>query len=520
MNQKTLIALNTAASYGRQGVRLLVNLALVPYILGKVGEDTYGVLLNVMAITGLLAILDIGVSGAVERYIAREAALGDDRACREYWLTSFVAYLLPSAILLLVVMPASSWIEHMIRLDPSQHGTARSLTLIAVAMLALGFPANAYRGVLRGYQRGFFIAVVEIITDVVRAGLIVVTLHYWTTNIVMVMAVTAVTTIASNFALVVAVHWHYSWARYQRAAVRRDRFGSILRFSIASFMGQVAFMLNVHLHRLLIGKILGPADVAVYYTVAIVFRDMIENLHLQFTGTMIAPVAKYQAADNLNAVRNLLLLGSKYGLILAGLLAAPIAAFAEPLLRIWLHRTPEYVQYAPLLAASVLLSLMELSRGASHAVLVGMARLRFLGVVNLVAVALDGILVIIFLEYTSWRLYGVLAATGCAILFRRTLINCYACRTVSIPPHRFFLKCVVWPLIPAAISLAAGWTIQRWYVPTNMLELLVTGTAAGGIGLLFAIFVTVTRSERAELLSILRSPRPTTETIDTETAER
>lgn len=334
MNQKHLIALNTFSNYARLGVRTLIGLALAPYVLARVGEVANGIYLQVFALVGLMLMLDIGISAAVMRYIARESALGDDRACQEIWLSSLVAYAVPGLITLGLFVAAAPWMVPILHTDAAYHRLAIILLMIAGVMFAFEFPSNAYRGVLLGLQKRFAIVAFEIVADVLRAIAIVIMLKWWTTDIVWVMVATAATAIAANIGLSLAVHVSCRWARFDRTAIRWERLRSILGFSIATAVAQVGFTLNLYMHRLLIGAILGPAFVTVYYFAG-QFRDIVENALSYFTTTIIPVAAKYQALNDASVLRALMIRGSRYAVLAAGLLAAPLAAFAAPLLRTW-----------------------------------------------------------------------------------------------------------------------------------------------------------------------------------------
>ncbi len=505
MNQKTLIAFNTAASYTRQAVRLLINFALVPFIIIKVGKDGYGLIQNVLTLVGFLIILDAGMSAAVERFVAREVALGNDRGCQETWITSLTAYLVPFGAVVLLVPPLSPWIVATIKLDPDSVRTAIILLLIAGATLAVSFPTNAYRGVLRGQQREYSIAKVEIAVELLRAGLIVLVLTYVSRSVVWFLAVTAATTVVGYAALAVLVHRGYSWARFDRTAVRRERLGEVLRFSAGSFIAQVGSMLNLFLHRFLIGALIGPAALAEYFVTAVFFRDTLDGLLMQFSGTMVPVAARFQATEQRDSLKQLLLRGSKYVVLLSGLLIAPLAAFAEPLLNVWLENDPSFTRLWPLFAGILAATWLELTRGSCHAVLVGMGRLRLLGIVNILAVLFDGGVALVLLAVTDWGLYCFLAAAFAGVLLRRPIINWYACRVVGVPLSTYYYRCVASPALPALAAYVAGRAIQRVLTPEGYPGLLLGGAVSVAAGVAFCAAVTLSREERGELLSPLRA---------------
>lgn len=504
MNQKALIALNTAASYSRQGVRMLIQFFLVPFILRHVGSEQYGIYVNVLAITGMLTLLEFGVSGAVERYIAHEGALKNDRGCREVWMTSLTAYLLPFGVTLLLGFALAPWVTHFIKLDSAGfQRTAEILLILATLGVAFSFPTHAYRGVLRGDQREVWIASTDIVAELLRAAGVVLALSFWTADIAVVLAIFTTAAVLGYAALAVLVHWRYPWARFDRSAIRRERLMAILGFSIGSFMAQVGTLLSLYLNRLIVGKLMGPTSVALYYVVGVFVRDQIENIVMQFTVSMQPAAARVFAVNDTDALRRLFLHGSRYVVVLAGLLMAPIAAFANPLLRAWLPDNPEYAELAPLMAAVLGATMIEMTRGASHGILFGTGRVHFLGAVNLASVVLEAGIAIVLLKTTPWGLYNFAIAAAASALIRRPVITWYVCKFVQVPIREFLVRCVLWPIIPGLLTYGVGVALVRHMHPAGWISVLGWGGLTGLVGLAFSYFVTFDAEERDQFSHIL-----------------
>lgn len=513
MNQKTLIALNATMGYLRLGVRIIIGLFLSPFVLGHVGEGPYGSYLTVMSLSSILLVLDAGMSAALTRFIARESSLQDDRACQEAWLTSLAAYMVPFAVILLVFAPAAPLFVRFWTANVETQASFQTLLLIAAVMCAFEFPANAYRGVLLGLQKHYVISAIEIAFEAVRAAAIVGMLLAGVRDIVWVLATTAIVSVVRAAVFVATVHLKTPWARFDWQAVRWDRLKSLLAFSLTAFIGIVGYTLNLHMHRLIIGQFLGMAAVAAYYFVASYFRELLENIVMQFVTTMIPVVSKYDARGERKVLARLLLKGSKYATILAGLIAAPLCAFATPLLRIWLWRTPEFSQYVPLLIGSILITLIQLSRGATNALLIGMGSLKLLGIVSLGAVILDGVIAIILIKTTTLGLYALLLSTGIAITVRRTIMTWHVCRLLGLSIPQFLRHTIVAPAFPALFAAMIGFALRLFGEPYNWVSLGVFASISLLGGLAFCFTFTLNADERSEVLSPLLDLRERLESL-------
>ncbi|HEV2990940.1 MAG TPA: oligosaccharide flippase family protein, partial [Candidatus Angelobacter sp.] len=62
---------NVISNWGSYVIAMGVNFFLSPYVVNHLGNVTYGVWTLLLSLTGYLGLLDLGVRGAVTRYVAR-----------------------------------------------------------------------------------------------------------------------------------------------------------------------------------------------------------------------------------------------------------------------------------------------------------------------------------------------------------------------------------------------------------------------------------------------------------------
>ena len=69
--RKPGVVRNVLSNWGSYAVAMGVNFFLSPYVVRHLGNTVYGVWTLILSLTGYLGLLDLGVRGAVTRYIAR-----------------------------------------------------------------------------------------------------------------------------------------------------------------------------------------------------------------------------------------------------------------------------------------------------------------------------------------------------------------------------------------------------------------------------------------------------------------
>ena len=88
--QARRVATDTLTSYVRYGVVILVQLALVPYMIGHLGDAGYGLWTLTFSVLGFLSLVDFGFTTSVVRFTA-EARGSNDVDRRNRMLSTVMA---------------------------------------------------------------------------------------------------------------------------------------------------------------------------------------------------------------------------------------------------------------------------------------------------------------------------------------------------------------------------------------------------------------------------------------------
>src|SRR6266852_6450116 len=69
---------NVISNWGTYLLAMAINFFLSPYVVRRLGNTGYGVWTLILSLTGYLGLLDLGVRGAVTRYVAKFHAEAED----------------------------------------------------------------------------------------------------------------------------------------------------------------------------------------------------------------------------------------------------------------------------------------------------------------------------------------------------------------------------------------------------------------------------------------------------------
>lgn len=148
---------NTSLNYLGQAYALLIGILILPFYLGHLGAEAYGLIGFFAVLQAWLQLLDAGMSPALVRQVAHYRGQGDLAAGRGpagRLLRSFELLLLPIALLAcLTIYLASGWIaETWLQARELSTGTIMNCISLMGLMIGLRLYATLYKSGLQGVE--------------------------------------------------------------------------------------------------------------------------------------------------------------------------------------------------------------------------------------------------------------------------------------------------------------------------------------------------------------------------------
>jgi len=236
------VAIGSASNVVGRSVGLATWFLLTPYILGRLGPVDYGiwVLVGVLGSYGFL--LDLGVAGAVVKYVAEYRARDDWDTAHDLVATSLRVYMVLGAAAVLLAVGAAIAIPVVLRIPEAQHeATSWAIFLVGLSIGAsLAFmPATS---TLKGIQRYDLYNLVVTTGTLLTAALTVAVLAAGGGLVAMVAVNVPVTILMQLVSVVVvrrvAPELRFGWRGGGRSQVRMiTRFSGAARFAATEGQG-------------------------------------------------------------------------------------------------------------------------------------------------------------------------------------------------------------------------------------------------------------------------------------------
>lgn len=175
-----MIRRNIAANFAGRGWSALMAIIFVPLYVRFLGIESYGLLGFILSIQGLLALLDLGLSYAATRELARHH---DDSTAPDILRTYEVVYWIAAVFLGGLVVVCAPWIA--VWANYSTLTEVEAISAVQIFGIALGvlWPSTLYNGCLAGLERQVTLNLLNAVISTARSGGAVLVLWLWSASL-------------------------------------------------------------------------------------------------------------------------------------------------------------------------------------------------------------------------------------------------------------------------------------------------------------------------------------------------
>jgi O-antigen/teichoic acid export membrane protein len=363
------LIINTALSVAAFLTISVVGLLLTPLIVRTYGLAAYGLvtLARLFLPTGVLALVDLGLSEVAIQVVARAREDRDWRAARAQLtllgLTSIALGVVAAALLAL----GAGALTELLKTPPELSHELVRVLLFTAAALPILFVSLGAEGVLKGFERYDAVRGLEVGATVLYAGLTIAAVLFHGSfeqvclGYVLAQALRALVAIALA-ATLLGRHGVYPtrWTQADRQ-ITFDRSG-VLTYGrlIGSLQGQAPPML--------ISAIFGPAATGVYDILTRLPKFMKSVLGL-ISSTLLPVAVRLDVSNNTEGTRRL----GETGLLMMTLITLPVVTacmfFSLEILQLWIG--PQMASDWPWLALMFLQPLIMAPVGFGSSILLG-----------------------------------------------------------------------------------------------------------------------------------------------------
>jgi O-antigen/teichoic acid export membrane protein len=325
---------NVVSNWGSYFCNAVVSFFVAPYIVKRLGMSGYGVWSLLVSLTGYLGLLDLGVRGAVTRYVARFHARGDHDNLNRTVSAAMLIFLLAGTLAMLVSASLLAPLISHFRIPHEYERTARLVVLLAGLNVAVSLVSGVFGGVVVGLQRFDISNGIEVLNTLLRTAVTVFVLRRGA-------GILALAWIQLLFALAVGVAsagaaWKYCpELRLRLQAVRRDQLKLIFSFSAFSFLLQTSSYLLYYTDSVVIGAFL-PIGAVTLFAIAGNLMNYARGMIAGISSTITPFASSLEAKAGYSALRPFLLKAPRYATALMLPIAATFLIRGSSFIALWM----------------------------------------------------------------------------------------------------------------------------------------------------------------------------------------
>lgn len=456
------IIINTLTGWVAIALKAGIAFMMVPFLLTRLGKDGYGLIGILGVLVGLSNIADLGLRSALGRELTEKVAVKDNQGFNELVTTSLLIYVSIGVSFCLLVSSMAPWLSVLFKVPASLIDEAVTLIRIyATGSIMLSFITPVFTAVLSSYHRFDLINSVQIMVNLVFSLLIFIAVWFANNGLfawvyVMLLNQLAILLLTCRFAGKSA-----SFLEIRSRHVKLSSMKPLLKLGGVMYVLHLTKMLSEASDPLVISFFFGTAGVALYQPgckLSQIARPVVTTMSSQlFPLTTRQHVQKEQGK-----MQQLLVLGTKYTLILGVFAVVVMIAIAYPLCRLWLSDSlgAEWRVVAQVLIGWALADFTAYAMGSQWAVLLGMKRLNFL-LWTMVPTAILNLLISIYLVgHTKLGIPGVLVATVLVGFIRRPVVGYYTARICGMRVRDYVTNAYVGPILVLVLLGACAFVLR------------------------------------------------------------
>jgi O-antigen/teichoic acid export membrane protein len=475
---------NVLVSWLAHGVAIVVGFFLMPYMLGVLGERSYGTWVFINSLASYAGLLYFGFGDTISRYVAKYHAAGDIARLNRVVTLVLTIYAVMGSVALLIaggLAYAAPWLSTW---EGEQLQEVQVTILVLGLNVAISMVGSVFGGVLMGMRRFDLERTVGFSSDLIRAALVILFLQQkW--GLVTIALIYFVIALVENVSFVVLAFRCLPQLQVRRANLSWETFRECSSFSSMAFLSAIAYQLTTATDSVVIGFALGAEAIVPYYIALRLTQfirqpiDKIAHICLPTAGALSAETERSKLHRFLVQAIGLVFLLST-GMFIGGWF------FGGDVIRTWMG--DQYADSHHLLVILLAAQVFSLPCGILRAFLFGLGSVRAAAVLYL-TVAVCNLVLSVWL----CRLWGVAGvAWGTLIPVVLIEVSCllpYALYRLKLTWRRLWTDAIAPQLLPLAALASYSWLVagQPWSHagwPTLITVTLGGGAVLGSVWLL------------------------------------
>lgn len=472
--EKNQVKFGALLSYLLIIVNSFYGLVIAPFVLGTIGDSEYGVYKTIASMTASVAVLEFGLSGTLQRYLAKYRALKDEKSGY-----NFSAMCMIQALILILLMGVVGVVLYFML--ESMYGEsfsveelhrAKQIFVVLILYVMLHLFENVFFGIITGYNQFIFSNSLKVFALLTKIGLYFIVLPIVRNSL----AIVSISLLIEIITIV--VEYLYVKMRLRHRIVLYKWDGAVFKESFIYtgllFIQSIIIQFNGNIDNMVIGAVIGTTAVTVY-SFSIQMFNMYETCATSVSSVVLPSVTKkiYEGATPRELEEYIVKFGRVQWAVLGAALGG-FVCFGREFFALWLG--DGFEDCYPLSLILIVPITFPLIVNVCLAIL----KAKNLLVFRTIALAYSALLnaLLTFIGTRIWGYWAAAAGTAVATVIGSIIsLNIYYQIKLKINVFKLYLKILRGTTLCIGVAYGAGLLLNDLIAPTGWFYFAVKAAA-------------------------------------------
>lgn len=455
--QRSNLFLNMLSNWAALLVSVLVGFFLTSYIIGHLGKTGFGIWTLINAIISYYNVLDLGVSSALTRYVARDAGKKDFVSLNLTINTTLVFF----SIIGLIIFTGSFWVANPL-IDffhveqESQEDFGFLIFMLGMSMSLL-FPGNFFGSIIKAHEQFLIANLVNIAVTLFRTILVIIFLNMdlGLKGLGYANVASAVLNLILYYVLCLKL---FPYLKFSFFGARFQTFKVLMGFGAATMIMEIASILRFDLDSFVIGKWLNLEAVGIFAVAGLLMRYYVMFLNSATVTTFTPRFASLEGEGDYEGLKKLYFKSLSIGAFLSFGIATPIVMYGEQFVILWAGK--DFLEAVPVLWLMAASFALTMAQSSSVAMMYALHKHQIFAIVSLVE-GIANLLLSIYLA-PKYGIVGVALGTAIPMIFVKLILQpLYLTRIIDVPLIAY-ISTLLPPLILALVLGGIPFYAPHW----------------------------------------------------------
>ena len=497
MKTYNLLIKNILSNWFNIIINSLIGFFMMPFMIRYLGDDAYGVWILIVSLVGYGIIFDMGIRNSIIKYVAEYYIVNDYEKLNKLFSSAIFVYTIVCMILIFISVSLSSWLIGFFNLKGEMQREAEWAALIIFVWCGIKFPLSVFEGFLCGKQRYDIYNGNIIVSNLIRAILIVVLMKIGYGLI----ALSLISVGAETLGFLMNYYFfikHFKKIHFKIENIEMEVLKEFLSYGIGSLAIIISLKVIYESGPIIIG-IIFPVSAVTYYAIGNNLVRYMRQFGFGF-GNVFNPVASVMEAKSEDEnIRRLIIHGIKFSLLVVLPMGLTFIILGEKIIFFWIGE--KYAEIGgQILLILAISQIFAVSQFSTTSVLFGLKKHKILAVIT----SIEAIVTIILSILLGGRLGIIGIALGLAIpeiVVNLFVVPWYILSKLKINFYNY-LKDAIMPAIICGSIFVVSLIIMKVLCVHNSLGMLLFEISVGMVIYIISVIIMGINGEERKYLSI------------------